>query len=93
MTTIGRGQKGPESLPSALGPRDAPAFIVLYRPIPTLIGLCRSTGAESLAIMRVVVKENFSRDLAEALVADFIEAIEALQKDHQQVQEIAHTVS
>lgn len=51
-----------------------------------------SHGAESLAIMRVVVKENFSRDLAEMLVADFLKALAYLDKDHAEEQELIDKV-
>ncbi|EWM30087.1 glutamate decarboxylase [Nannochloropsis gaditana] len=45
-------------------------------------------GAEKLCIMRVVVKENFSRDLAELLVEDFMKAMDYLDKDHREQQEL-----
>ncbi|KAG3118733.1 hypothetical protein PI124_g2762 [Phytophthora idaei] len=41
-----------------------------------------SSGAESLAIMRVVVKQNFSSHMANMLVQDIMKAIEALEKHH-----------
>ena len=37
-------------------------------------------GAESLTIMRVVVKQNFSSHMAKMLVQDIFKAIEALEK-------------
>ncbi|GAB5036340.1 glutamate decarboxylase [Nannochloropsis oceanica] len=47
-----------------------------------------SKGAEKLCIMRVVVKENFSRDLAELLVDDFQKAMAYLDKDHKAQQDL-----
>ncbi|KAI9911530.1 hypothetical protein PsorP6_009094 [Peronosclerospora sorghi] len=41
-----------------------------------------SSGAESLTIMRVVVKQNFSSHMANMLVQDIIKAIEVLEKHH-----------
>lgn len=37
-------------------------------------------NAEDVAIMRIVVKENFSREMAEILLADILEACEHLEK-------------
>ncbi|KAJ0404024.1 hypothetical protein ATCC90586_001322 [Pythium insidiosum] len=41
-----------------------------------------SRGAESLVIMRVVVKQNFACHMANMLVQDILKAIEALEKHH-----------
>ncbi|DBA04790.1 TPA: hypothetical protein N0F65_004427 [Lagenidium giganteum] len=41
-----------------------------------------SKGAESLVIMRVVVKQNFAYHMANMLVNDILKAIEALEKHH-----------
>jgi glutamate decarboxylase len=41
-----------------------------------------SRGAESLTIMRVVVKQNFSYSMANMLVHDILKAIDALEKHH-----------
>lgn len=39
-------------------------------------------GAESLVIMRVVVKQNFGYNMANMLVADILKAIDALEQHH-----------
>jgi glutamate decarboxylase len=41
-----------------------------------------SRGAESLVIMRVVVKQNFAYHMANMLVTDILKAIDALEKHH-----------
>ncbi|KDO34774.1 glutamate decarboxylase [Saprolegnia parasitica CBS 223.65] len=51
-----------------------------------------SKGAESLVIMRVVVKQNFTKSMADMLVKDIVKAIEFLEA-HSQLVEVAKQVA
>lgn len=50
-----------------------------------------SRGAESLVIMRVVVKQNFAYHMANMLITDIMKAIEVLDKHHELVSTVMKT--